>query len=272
MSAPTLDHARQTATGLLLAGLIALAWLAGHVYAVWFLHAAEQPILAALLFVLQAWLSVGLFIVAHDCMHGSLAPFRPWLNTLVGSVVLRMYMGFSYARLIAKHHAHHRHAGTEGDPDFDPDHPSDPVRWYWTFMRRYLDWYVFWVTGALVTSYVVALYFHGGVGRALHILFWTGPSLVASMQLFYFGTFRPHRHEDGDHFADRHRSRSNDYSVWASLLTCFHFGYHHEHHDAPNVPWWRLPAARRAALARGAEPGCETRPETRPETMQEITA
>ena len=236
---------RQTAIGLALAALITAAWLAGHVYAVWFLDVDQQPLLAIALFALQTWLSVGLFIVAHDCMHGSLAPFRPAVNLAVGSLVLRLYMGFSYRRLIAKHHAHHRFAGTERDPDFDPDHPSDGLRWYWTFMRGYLDWYVFWVTGALVTAYVAALYLHGGWERAMHVLFWTGPSLLASMQLFYFGTFRPHRHEDEEAvFCDRHRSRSNDYPVWASLLTCFHFGYHHEHHDNPHVPWWRLPAMR----------------------------
>ena len=241
---------RQTITSLVLAGLILAGWLAGHVYAVWFLDVTEQPLLAVFLFAWQAWLSVGLFIVAHDCMHGSLAPFRPRLNGLVGSIVLRLYMGFSYARLIAKHHAHHRYAGTEGDPDFDADHPSDPARWYWTFMRRYLDWYVFWVTGTMVTLYVVALYAAGGPERAMHILFWTGPSLVASMQLFYFGTYRPHRHieghEEGDTFVDAHNSRSDDYPVWLSLFTCFHFGYHHEHHDNPRVPWWGLPATRRS--------------------------
>lgn len=243
----------QTVKGLALAALIATGWLAGHIYAVWFLDVAAQPVLAIFLFAWQAWLSVGLFIVAHDCMHGSLAPFRPAVNAAVGSVALRLYMGFSYGRLIAKHHAHHRYSGTEGDPDFDVDHPSDPARWYWTFMTRYLDWYVFWVTGALVTGYVAALYAFGGFDRAAHILFWTGPSLVASMQLFYFGTYRPHRHEEEDAFADRHNSRSNDLPVWASLLTCFHFGYHHEHHDNPNVPWWRLPATRRKVLSSSQE-------------------
>ncbi|MBD3338449.1 MAG: beta-carotene ketolase, partial [Candidatus Lokiarchaeota archaeon] len=23
-----------------------------------------------------------------------------------------------------------------------------------------------------------------------------------------------------------------------------HFGYHWEHHEYPNIPWWRLPAVR----------------------------
>ena len=45
-------------------------------------------------------------------------------------------------------------------------------------------------------------------------------------------------------FADKHRARSNEFSPLLSLLTCFHFGYHHEHHDAPWVPWWKLPAHR----------------------------
>ncbi|HYD98464.1 MAG TPA: fatty acid desaturase, partial [Alphaproteobacteria bacterium] len=29
-----------------------------------------------------------------------------------------------------------------------------------------------------------------------------------------------------------------------SLLTCYHFGHHHEHHLRPDVPWWRLPSLR----------------------------
>ena len=244
-------HTRQTVTSLALAGLILAGWLAGHVYAVWFLHVGEQPLLAVFLFAWQAWLSVGLFIVAHDCMHGSLAPFRPWLNAAVGSLVLRLYMGFSYGRLIAKHHAHHRHSGTEGDPDFDADHPSDPARWYWTFMRRYLDWYVFWVTGALVTLYVAALLWAGGVERAMHILFWTGPSLRRLHAALLFRHLPPASpREEGETFGDAHNSRSNDYPAWASLLTCFHFGYHHEHHDNPHVPWWGLPATRRRVLDR----------------------
>lgn len=285
------DTGRQTAIGLALAALITATWLAVHIYAVWVLDVAAQPVLAVALFALQTWLSVGLFIVSHDCMHGSLAPFRPAVNLVVGSLMLRLYMGFSYRRMIAKHHAHHRFAGTERDPDFDPDHPSNGVAWYFTFMRRYLDWYVFWVTGALVTGYLVALYAHGGAERAMHILFWAGPSLLASMQLFYFGTFRPHRHEEeheGEHghggFADRHNSRSNDYPVWASLLTCFHFGYHHEHHDNPHVPWWRLPAARAAALqttsaapaarasALSVAPASNAAPMPAPARTEEITA
>ena len=238
---------RQARTGLGLAVAIIGAWMGGHIAAVWFLTAWEQPLLAAVLFLVQTWLSVGLFIIAHDAMHGSLAPGLESVNRGVGRLALRLYMGFSYDRLYPSHHAHHDHVGTRGDPDFDADHPTSFARWYWTFMRRYLDWYVFWVTGTIVVAYVALLWMAGGPGRAVHILFWAGPSLAASIQLFYFGTYRPHRHLEGETFADRHNSRSNDFSPIASLLSCFHFGYHHEHHLHPGTPWWRLPAKRRAS-------------------------
>lgn len=238
---------KQAAIGLLLAALIIGAWLGGHVAAVWVLVAWEQPLLALLLFAVQTWLSVGLFIVAHDAMHGSLAPGRRGVNRTIGRIALRLYMGFSYDRLLPKHHAHHDHVGSMGDPDFDTDHPSSGARWYWTFMRGYLDRYVFWVTGGIVIAYGALLFAAGGWERLVHILFWAGPSLAASIQLFYFGTFRPHRHVEGEAFVDHHNSRSNDFPVWGSLMSCFHFGYHHEHHRSPGTPWWRLPAERRKA-------------------------
>ena len=75
------------------------------------------------------------------------------------------------------------------------------------------------------------------------MLFWALPSLLASLQLFYFGTYLPHRRDETP-FLDPHQARSNGYSYLASLATCFHFGYHHEHHADPSVPWWRLPAFR----------------------------
>ncbi|MCJ7422409.1 fatty acid desaturase [Sphingomicrobium astaxanthinifaciens] len=240
----TLAAQKQTAIGLILAALIIGGWAGGHVAAVWVLVAWEQPLAALALFLVQTWLSVGLFIVAHDAMHGSLAPGRARLNRAVGRLALRLFMGFSYDRLHPKHHAHHDHVGSRDDPDFDADHPTDGLRWYWTFMRRYLDRYVFWVTGTIVIAYGAILYMVGGWERLVHLAFWAGPSLAASIQLFYFGTFRPHRHRHGEAFADHHNSRSNDFSVLGSLLSCFHFGYHHEHHLHPGAPWWRLPRVR----------------------------
>jgi len=238
---PATAKDRQTATGLLLAGVIAGAWLALHVYAVFFLQLSGAGLIVApLLVALLCWLDVGLFIVAHDCMHGSLAPGRPAVNRVVGRVALALYAGFWFDRFLAKHHAHHRHAGTADDPDFHADHPDRFWPWYFAFFREYFGWREAAVLFAIFWTYLLVL----GAPPANLLLFWGVPSIASSLQLFAFGTYLPHRH-DGKDFGDRHRARSNDFSLPVSLLTCFHFGYHHEHHRAPHLPWWMLPAERR---------------------------
>ena len=83
-----------------------------------------------------------------------------------------------------------------------------------------------------------------GASQLNTMLFWALPGLLSALQLFVFGTYLPHRPETMA-FADGHNARTNAYPVWLSLLTCYHFGYHHEHHLFPGVPWWRLPGVRR---------------------------
>lgn len=230
----------QTAIGLSLAAAIALAWAALHVWSVFFLPLRGRGVLAApVLIALLCWLNVGLFIVAHDAMHGSLAPGRPAVNRWTGRAALALYAGFSFDRLLAKHHAHHRHSGTSADPDYSSRHSRRFWPWYAAFFRQYFGLRELLVLTALVGAYVFVL----RAAWANLLLFWALPAILSSLQLFLFGTFLPHR--DGDSpFADAHRARTSGYGRLASLLTCFHFGYHHEHHRAPHLPWWRLPAER----------------------------
>ena len=232
---------RQTRVGLILAALIVAAFLALHVAAVFFLPLrglwwAAAPILVAVL----SWLSVGLFIVAHDAMHGSLAPGRPKVNLFWGRLTLLLYAGFWMDLLTPKHFDHHKHVGTERDPDFSASHPTRFWPWYTQFMCRYFGLREAAILTVLVWTYVLLL----GAPLGNLLLFWALPSIISSVQLFYFGTYLPHRHEEAP-FADQHRARSNAYPAWLSLLTCFHFGYHREHHLSPGTPWWALPAKRR---------------------------
>jgi beta-carotene ketolase (CrtW type) len=88
-----------------------------------------------------------------------------------------------------------------------------------------------------------ALYCALGAGPFNIMLFWALPALLSALQLFLFGTWLPHRHGSTP-FSDSHRCRSSGYGWLLSLLTCFHFGYHEEHHRYPSLPWWRLPGAR----------------------------
>lgn len=235
----------QAARGLLLALLIIGGWLALHIWCVFFLRLeGESWIAAPFLVALICWLNVGMFIVAHDAMHGSLAPGRPATNRMIGRAALLLYAGFWYDRLIVEHMAHHRHPGTAGDPDFSIDHPDRFWPWYLGFFRHYFGWHQLLFLTALTVGYLLL-----GANYVNILMFWALPAILSSLQLFYFGTYLPHRRQEQP-FADRHNARTNHYSWLASLLSCFHFGYHHEHHLAPHVPWWRLPQERRRSLSR----------------------
>ena len=241
MHSPT-DRTRQALTGLALAAAVFGSWLALHIYAlfVFELTWGSLPIALAMAAV-QCWLSVGLFIVSHDAMHNSLVPGRPRANAFIGAALLFLYAGFPWKRMRDAHFAHHRHVGTAGDPDFDAHNPRDFLRWYGTFLKRYFGWTsLVWVNGVVALYWLVF-----GVPMAQLVLLYGLPAIASSFQLFYFGTFRPHRHETLP-FQDRHNARSENFGTLASLFTCFHFGYHLEHHHRPQVPWWALPATRRA--------------------------
>lgn len=229
---------RQTAVGLVLAGLIIGAWLTLHVWGV-FLHrwTAIDWIRAPLLIALQAWLGTGLFIVAHDAIHGSLAPSWPRLNASVGQACVGLYAAFSFRRLAKAHHRHHAAPGTADDPDFLADNPRAFVPWFAAFFRRYFGWPEF----ALVTLVLVAYLALGAAPLDL-AAFWGLPAILSALQLFVFGTYLPHRR--GEAFADAHNARSLDYPWLGSLAACYHFGRHHEHHLHPGAPWWRLGSLR----------------------------
>jgi beta-carotene/zeaxanthin 4-ketolase len=240
--------ARQAAIGLSLAGFIVAGWATLHIYTVFFFPLEGSRLIAApLLVALICWLNVGLFIVAHDCMHGSLAPERLGVNRWVGRIALALYAGFSFDRLLPKHLLHHCHPGTADDPDFSTGHPRHFGRWYLDFFRQYFGIRELVVLTIVVSVYMLLL----GAPYPNLLLFWALPAILSSLQLFLFGTYLPHRAGE-EEFGDHHRARSNEYGWLASFLTCFHFGYHHEHHLAPHAPWWRLPAQR--TLRRGSPP------------------
>jgi len=241
---------RQTTVGLSLALIILMAWgathVAGVIYYAWGWHSI---VTAPLLVAFSCWLFVGLFIVAHDCMHGSLMPFRPGWNQFIGQLCLGLYAGFEFNKLNRKHHLHHRYSGTEGDPDFDARPPHGFLQWYLRFFLEYFGWRQIVFLSAVSVIYMFVL----DVAYANLLVFWALPAIISSIQLFTFGTYLPHK-PGSKAFVDRHRARSNEWSWFASLMTCFHFGYHHEHHLFPAVPWWRLPRARHDRIGEAHEP------------------
>lgn len=184
-------------------------------------------------------LYTGLFITVHDSMHGSISMDRRWLNDAIGTLSIFFYALFSYKKLKEKHFRHHKFPGTERDPDFHDGKHRGFIRWYLKFMRLYLS--PFQLIGiAIIFNFLV---FIVGLDWRNLILFWALPSLGSTVQLFYFGTYLPHR-EPEDGYTNKHHARSSNFPFAISLLTCYHFGYHLEHHLYPYVQWWRLPFVR----------------------------
>ena len=237
------EGARTGLIGLALASLIVLAWAAIHVTGVFFWRwTPASALLAVPLVLLQTWLSVGLFIISHDAIHGSLAPGRPRVNRAFGWLVMTLYAGFHYDDLARSHAAHHEAPGTSADPDFSAAHPTHGLRWARQFFTHHFGLRPLLFVNAVVAAYWLLL----GASMVNIFLFYGVPALTSAAQLFYFGTFRPHRHTD-DAFADAHNARSDRMPRALALITCYNFGgYHHEHHLYPGEPWWRLPRRRLA--------------------------
>ena len=184
----------------------------------------------------QTFLYTGLFITAHDAMHGSVCLTHPRINNLIGSIAVRLYALFSYRKLLEKHWAHHRTPASDADPDFHDGQHTSFLAWYLRFMKAYLSWQQ--LIGMAIVFQVMEYVLR--IPAINLILFWVTPALLSTLQLFYFGTYLPHRTPAGG-YDNPHRAQSNAYSTFWSFITCYHFGYHWEHHEYPSVPWWNLP-------------------------------
>lgn len=199
---------------------------------------SADPIRAGLVFLLMTYLSTGLFITAHDAMHGTAWPDQPAWNRRIGQVALHLYAAFDFAALLREHRRHHAAPATNEDPDFHDGQGEGFAGWYVAFLRRYVTLRQL-LTMAVVFN-IAAHLLH--ISEARLLLFWVLPTLLSTLQLFTFGTWLPHRNQSES--GDAHRARSSDLPRWLSLLACYHFDYHWEHHAHPHLPWWRLPDAR----------------------------
>jgi beta-carotene ketolase (CrtW type) len=239
-----LSPRRQTLLGLGFAAAAILAWMGFFLWGV-FAHrwSSWDLVRVPAFLVVQTWLSAALFIIAHDAIHGSLAPGRPRLNALVGQICVGLYAAFSFRKLATSHHRHHEAPGGDDDPDFHPAAPSAFLPWFRSFIGRYFGLAEFLRLTVGVSACLLL-----GARMSNILVFWAAPAVLSAVQLFYFGTYLPHRHEAAP-FADRHRARSLRQPYWMSLATCLHFGgFHHEHHLHPGLPWWRLPEGRAQSL------------------------
>ncbi len=212
-------------TGFLIAILIILLWLISLYFLLNWNFSFTNPAVYIMMLV-QMHLYTGLFITAHDAMHGTVSSSKN-VNQLIGQSCTALYAAFSFNKLYQKHHKHHRHVHSEDDPDF---HNGTFEAWYLKFMKEYIS---IWQIVIMAISFNILKLW---VEEVNLVLFWIIPSLLSTLQLFYFGTWLPHH---GEH-DNKHYSRSQSKNHLTAFFSCYFFGYHYEHHDSPAVPWWLL--------------------------------
>ena len=216
--------------GLLIAFLIISLWFAHLVYLLVFAEVSLAPIMLIHI-AIQTYLYTGLFITAHDAMHGLVSSNRI-MNSIIGISATWLFAALSYSRLYKKHHLHHRFPGEEADPDYHTG-SQDFWRWWFSFLKNYVSWW------QIITMAIIFNVLQIWVNQLNLIVFWVLPSILATFQLFYFGTYRPHKLPHTESMMPHNARSQNGSHVWA-MLSCYFFGYHYEHHESPHTPWWKL--------------------------------
>lgn len=179
-----------------------------------------------LLIILQVHLFTGLFITAHDSMHNSLSENR-FINDFIGKTCLTLFVFNSYKILKPNHFKHHRYVATTDDPDY---YQGNFLVWYYNFLKQYISTKQIFLAALLFNF--LSLFFN----KENVLLYWALPSILSTFQLFYFGTYIPHKGEH-DNF---HKSGTLNKNHLYAFFSCYFFGYHYEHHDSPKTSWWLL--------------------------------
>lgn len=219
-------------TGTVLGITIPAAFSAHLIYLLVF-YPADNPAVSLLHILLQTYLYTGLFITAHDSMHGSVSRNRR-VNRIIGVIALRLFAAFSFSRMFRMHMRHHQAPGTEDDPDYAPG-SRHFILWFFRFFLRYVTIVQLLFMAAAFTLLNRA----AGISEARLLVFWVLPAFLSTFQLFYFGTYSPHRLPHTEEMLP-HRARSQRKSHLWAMISCYFFGYHYEHHEYPRVPWWQL--------------------------------
>ena len=217
--------------GILFAIVIILSWSIHLVYILLYQPVDPADIVFWFHLLLQTWLFTGLFITAHDAMHGTVSKNR-FMNDGIGILASIFYAGLWYPILYKKHSLHHIYPATDQDPDYTSGNQNFFVWWY-RFMHNYITiWQIL----------IMAILFNIGLvwfNELQLIALWIIPSVLSTFELFYFGTYVPHRLPHTKEMGPD-KSRSQPKNHFMALITCYFFGYHSEHHASPRTPWWQL--------------------------------
>jgi len=213
--------------GLALGVLLILAWGLLLVFNLHYPVQFQDPVVYGLM-LLQTYLFTGLFITAHDAMHGTVSPNKT-LNKVMGWLSAGLFAYNYYPQLCRNHYKHHGWVAQADDPDY---HEGPFWVWYYHFLKHYIGFSQL-VLMALTYNLLALVFPERNI-----IQFWVVPSILSTLQLFYFGTYLPHKQPEAKD--NRHKSTTQQKNHLWALLSCYFFGYHYEHHEHPGLPWWLL--------------------------------
>ncbi|MBM0743987.1 fatty acid desaturase [Phormidium sp. CLA17] len=231
-------------TGPLVAAVIISLWVSSLVISLsadltqWTLLSIVPAVLG------RTFIQTGLFIVVHDAIHGSVFPKSRLWNHRIGNLAITLYGFLPYEKLALNHWKHHRSPGQPDDPDFHDGVHRGFLAWYIKFMTdEYVDAELRRKLLLYMAIAFVSLRFGLQVSGLNLFLFWLLPLILSSLQLFYFGTYLPHRSSNNYDSHNSHNAVSSNFPTIVSFFTCYHFGYHWEHHEYPDIAWYKLPQA-----------------------------
>ena len=217
--------------GLLISLLVMTLWLLHLVFMFEYLTVDFTSIWFYFHIFLQGYLYTGLFITAHDAMHGTVSS-NLTLNKTIGRISTFLFAALSYKKLLKNHKLHHQFPGTEKDPDFNIQSQNFFI-WWVSFLFRY---------ATIVQIIIMGIVFNLLKIRYSEISIWLFlvlPSFLGSLQLFFFGTYLPHRKPHSENMKPHNARTQRKNHLWA-MISCYFFGYHFEHHELPHLPWWKL--------------------------------
>ncbi len=217
--------------GIIISLTVILFWLLHLLFLLTLVDINNNILFTTLHIIVQGYLFTGLFITAHDAMHGTVSKNKT-VNNFIGRLSSFLFAGLSYNKLLINHKLHHKYTGTEKDPDFYVKSQNFFI-WWFMFIKRYAT--VIQIIIMAIAFNVLKIWF-----SELKIwLFWVLPAILGTLQLFYFGTYKTHKYPHTTDMEPHNARTLKRNHVWA-MLSCYFFGYHHEHHSLPHVPWWKL--------------------------------
>lgn len=217
--------------GIFIALVIIIVWAAHLFYSMLYVNVDFANPLFYLHILLQGYLYTGLFITGHDSMHGAVSKNK-FINKSIGWISTLLFAGLSYNKLIKNHFKHHKNPGEEADPDFYIKSQNFFI-WWGAFLWRYTT--ILQLIIMAVAFNVLKIWF----SEISLIFFWIIPAFLGTFQLFFFGTYLPHKYPHTE-IMQPHRARTQKRNHLWAMLSCYFFGYHYEHHESPKTPWWKL--------------------------------